>query len=358
MRSVVIGAGIIGASIAYHLARAGVDVVVVDSGQGGATAQSFGWINASFYEDAAHHGLRVAGIESWARLRGELPQLPTSDQGALWWEEQGAGMDRMEAELTALAYPVERLKADEVARVEPDLAVPPRAALRFSSESATDAGTATRELLKAAQGFGAQVVGGVWVRAFLRDAGSICGVSTDCGNIIADQVVVAAGNGAPELLAGIGVDLPMLVRPGVMVVTRPVTCSLSSVLVTPEGEVRQLVDGRLMSPAAAQHQGDTASSINEPLEDIAKQTCARLARLVGMDHLDWDEVGMAHRPVPADGLPVIDTVAQGLHVAVMHSGVTLAAICGELTTALVTKKASNAQMAMLAPYGIGRFSAG
>ena len=358
MRCVVVGAGIIGATIAYHLARAGVDIVVVDSGQGGATAQSFGWINASFFADVAHHGLRVAGIKCWARLREDVPQLPISDQGALWWEEQGAGMDRMEANLSDLGYPVARLQGDEVARMEPGLAESPPAALRFASESATDAGAATEELLAAAQRLGARVVSGVTVQGILRQAGTVSGVSTNCGNIIADQVVVAAGNGAPDLLTGIGVDLPMLVRPGVMVVTRPVARAISSVLVTPEGEVRQLADGRLMSPAAAQHQGDTASSISEPPEDIARRTCARLARLVGMDYLDWDEVGMAYRPVPADGLPVIDTVAAGVHVAVMHSGVTLAAICGELITALVTKKASNAQMAMLAPYGIDRFSAG
>ncbi|TIQ62348.1 MAG: FAD-binding oxidoreductase, partial [Mesorhizobium sp.] len=46
---IVVGAGIIGASIAWHLAKAGAKVTIVaDSGAGGvATPNSFAWINAS-----------------------------------------------------------------------------------------------------------------------------------------------------------------------------------------------------------------------------------------------------------------------------------------------------------------------
>jgi glycine/D-amino acid oxidase-like deaminating enzyme len=49
-RVVVIGAGIVGASIAYHLARRGAAVTVLDRGQpaGEATEKSFAWINATW----------------------------------------------------------------------------------------------------------------------------------------------------------------------------------------------------------------------------------------------------------------------------------------------------------------------
>ena len=48
-RIVVVGAGIVGASIAYHLSRRGAAVTVLDRGQpaGGATEKSFAWINAT-----------------------------------------------------------------------------------------------------------------------------------------------------------------------------------------------------------------------------------------------------------------------------------------------------------------------
>jgi glycine/D-amino acid oxidase-like deaminating enzyme len=46
---IVAGAGIIGASIAWHLVQASARVTIVDAGEGGgvATKNSFAWINAS-----------------------------------------------------------------------------------------------------------------------------------------------------------------------------------------------------------------------------------------------------------------------------------------------------------------------
>ena len=48
-RAVVIGAGIVGASLAYHLARKGAEVIVVEAGAiaSGVTATSFAWINTT-----------------------------------------------------------------------------------------------------------------------------------------------------------------------------------------------------------------------------------------------------------------------------------------------------------------------
>ena len=82
MKVVIIGGGIIGAALAHNLLRAGADVTVIAVGIG-ATGASFGWINASFYLDAAHFRLRAAGLEAWRRL-----DLPVNWSGALCWERR------------------------------------------------------------------------------------------------------------------------------------------------------------------------------------------------------------------------------------------------------------------------------
>jgi len=58
---VVVGAGIVGASVAYHAARAGAVVTLVDAGRPGAgvTADSFAWIGASGVRDGPAAGLRA-----------------------------------------------------------------------------------------------------------------------------------------------------------------------------------------------------------------------------------------------------------------------------------------------------------
>ncbi|MEM8981324.1 MAG: FAD-dependent oxidoreductase, partial [Pseudomonadota bacterium] len=55
---IIVGAGVIGACVAYHLARAGARVTVVDADSAGATAASFGWINASYFLNEDHYHLR------------------------------------------------------------------------------------------------------------------------------------------------------------------------------------------------------------------------------------------------------------------------------------------------------------
>ena len=78
MKVIVVGAGIVGASIAYHLAAAGAAVTVLDAGAvgAGASAKSFGWINASFAETPAYYRLRRAAIDRFRVLSQQL-SLPS-----------------------------------------------------------------------------------------------------------------------------------------------------------------------------------------------------------------------------------------------------------------------------------------
>ncbi len=93
---IVIGAGIIGASIAWHLAKAGAQVTVIaDSGAGGvATPNSFAWINASWGNPEIYFRLRTRAMAEWTRLAKDLPGLPLAWCGSLCWDMP---VDRLEA---------------------------------------------------------------------------------------------------------------------------------------------------------------------------------------------------------------------------------------------------------------------
>lgn len=75
---VVVGAGIVGASVAYHAARAGATVTLVDAGQPGAgvTADSFAWVAASGVRTGPAAGMRTTATEEYRRVEAELPGLP------------------------------------------------------------------------------------------------------------------------------------------------------------------------------------------------------------------------------------------------------------------------------------------
>jgi len=352
MKTIVVGAGIVGASVAWHLARSGEQVVVIDGGLSAASHASFGWINASFYADAAHHRLRAASLQRYRTLLDQVPHLPVHPCGALWSEAQGDPLHDMRKSLQGFDYPVDYADNSEAAALEPDLCDLPPEVLIFPSESAADPAAVAHVLLRES---GAQILRGVRVSGVLGGA-QVRGAQTNMGVVEGDRVVIAAGNGAPDILASVGVKLPMLMRPGVMVTTKPVTARINHILVTPHGEARQLHDGRIMASAVANHQGDDATDVVETPDQIATRVLGWLSPMIKGGVAGWDEVTLGYRPVPQDGLPVIGAVGpKGLHVAVMHSGVTLAAIAGEITAAQVLGRASPDQIALVAPYLPHRF---
>ena len=348
MHVIVIGAGIIGAAIALRLAQRGHRVSVIDSGAPGATAASFGWINASFHLTPEHYHLRAEGIAAWHRLTPLLGESVTW-QGCLWWEELGPKLQAFAAQLQRLGYPVERRAPDL-----PMLAAPPGEALFFPAEGIA-APAATRDaLLALATGQGAQVLRGMAVQAVETEAGRVTGIRTDAGRVAADHVVIAAGTGAPDLLHDLGLALPMLPRPGLMLRSSPVPVLDIPILCTPQGEVRQGADGCLWASAAVGHQADDATTIADAM-DSAQTAAARIGALFQDPPARWDEVRLAWRPMPGDGLPVIGAAdPQGLSVAVMHSGITLAAITAEILADEIT---TGARRNDLTPFRPERFLA-
>ena len=112
---VVVGAGIVGASVAYHAARAGAVVTLVDAGRPGAgvTANSFAWIGASGVRSGPAAVLRLTAADEYRRLEAELPGLPVTWSGSLSWgtadsaPEAGPGQEIVDAATlpTARAHP-------------------------------------------------------------------------------------------------------------------------------------------------------------------------------------------------------------------------------------------------------------
>ncbi len=350
MQIIVIGAGVIGASIAFQLGRRGHSVTILE-GQGiaaGASGRSFGWINASFHLSPAHYRLRLEGIAAHRRLDGLLPDSPIRWPGCLWFEEEGSAQLAFADGLRALGYPVETWDCDRIRRDLPQLGLMPESALFLPGEGAVDPGVLAARLIAAS---GARLWRGVAALRLTEGGGRVTGVEMAQGALAADAVVVAAGTGAPALTGPLGIALPMLSRPGLILKTPPLPPLLPLVLWGPGGELRQDEAGRLVMPTAPNHQGDTAETIAGLAGAHADAAMTRLRRLLPAVRTDWDEVALAFRPVPGDGLPVIGAARPGLWLAVMHSGATLAAITGEL----VAEEIDGGESALLAEFRPGRF---
>ena len=348
MHVVIIGGGIMGAALAHRLGGAGARVTVIE-GAAGATPASFGWINASFYLNEDHFALRTAGLEAWRRLGGHVTW-----SGCLCWEETGDALDAQRDRLTALGYDVEEVDAKQFATLEPNIKAPERA-LRFAQEGVAAPAQVAEALLS-----GSRRMTGVRVTGIATSGGTVTGVQTAQGLVPADRVVVAAGTGSPSILGTVGVALPMLERPGLMLRTSSVPTLMRHVIVTPGQEVRQDQQGHIWAPTSANHQSDTTDQITSRPDVLADAALVRLQSMLPDHPLAWDRVMLAARPVPQDGLPVIGACGPaGLFAAVMQSGVTLAAITADvLTPQVLDAPLSNAQSALVAPFTPCRFQSG
>jgi glycine/D-amino acid oxidase-like deaminating enzyme len=188
----VIGAGIVGSSVAYHLARRGAVVTLIDKGQpaGECTGKSFAWIGES-------SPLGSQALGDYHRLEHELyPALRINWSGSLAWKAGSAETERSAREQAAEGYDVRLLERDEIARLEPNLRKPPDLAALAPSHGAIDPVETTQLLVRAAQESGARVHLDAEEAKLVVSGNRVTGVRIAEQAFEADIVVVAAGVGS------------------------------------------------------------------------------------------------------------------------------------------------------------------
>jgi glycine/D-amino acid oxidase-like deaminating enzyme len=349
---VVVGAGIIGASIAWHLAASGAAVTVVDAAEPGgiATPASFAWINASFGNPEPYYRLRMRSIAEWRRLAEAVPDIPLAWTGGLCWDLPPAELEAYLRQHSAWNYPIRVVDRAEAARIEPNLADPPAFALHAEGEGAVEPWAAARALLANAKRRGARLLPSTAVTGLVRRDGRTTGIATADGPISADHVVLAAGAGTAELAATAGIRLPMTTPPGLLAHSRPYRKILSGLVIAPALHMRQTADGRIVAGA------DFGGA--DPGEDARATAAGLLAKAKAMlrdaDDLALDVHTVGYRPTPADGFPVIGRpdCDAGLYLAVLHSGITLAPAVGRFAA---LELLAGRRDPLLAPYGPERF---
>ncbi len=348
-RVVVIGGGIIGSSFSYHLARRGARVTVVaESGAGGvATPATFGWLNASWGNPEPYYRLRDASLALWRQLGAALPGIGVSWNGCLTYDLPEPALRAYVAQHRSWGYPIRLVDGVEAARLEPGLREPPPLSAFAEAEGAAEPAMAVGALLAASE---ARLIR-AHVAAIVVERGRVAGIRTGDETIAADLVAVAAGAGTPALIATAGAALKLDTTPGLLLHTAPLEPVLRRIVVGPGMDVRQTLQGQLI--AGSDFGGSPVTG--EPA-DIAKDLLEIVRRRVrGAENARMERYSIGHRPMPADGFPVVGFLppVSGLYVAAMHSGMTNAAAVGAWGA---EEMLTGRRHPLLAPFGPDRFS--
>jgi glycine/D-amino acid oxidase-like deaminating enzyme len=327
---IIIGAGIIGASLAYHLAKGGATVTVFDAaGIGGlATPNSWGWINASWGNPEHYVKLRIRAMAEWRALAEVHPNLRVNWCVGLLWDLPHVELEAFAAARTAIGYEAHCVKESEILKLEPNLKEHPEFAVHVPGEGIIEPLTAVDGFVTAARSQVAVFVTHSKILKLLVRQNNVVGVYTAGEFMYADEIVVAAGAQTPALLATIGVRLELDAPSGLLVHLEPAQQLLQGLVMAPEIHVRQTSEGRLVAGSnfsGAQMSDDSAQAANNLFQMLQ-------SFLIGAKNLSIEFYTVGHRPTPKDGMPMIGRPknTKGLYVAVMHSGITLAPVVGLL----------------------------
>jgi len=349
-RVVIAGAGIIGASIAFHLAKAGASVTVIDR-VGPATHASrgsFAWINATWSKQPrSYHQLNQAGVQRWKSLQSLL-NLPVRWGGSL----EGNAGPSLEAELVRRVAEQQDwgertrfVESIELSKLEPGVDFSGLRQVVFSeNDGATDPVAATHAFLNAAVALGARVEHPCELTGVKLAARRLTGVQTSRGDIPADRLVLATGAAADAGKRFADWDVPLRDAPGATAVTTPMPRLVQRVLWMPGVHVHQRDDGRIvLGEEAGPPQGEAhalrlqAHPNDFPAREIALEHAERMRAaaqryMPGFTRAEFESARICWRPLPLDGYPVLGAspARPDVYLAIMHSGVTLAPVVGEL----------------------------
>lgn len=361
----VIGGGIIGAAIAYYVARAGRDVVVLEKGElaSGTSSRCDGNILAIDKDP---------GFDSQMSLKSQMLVDELSRELEHSFEYRAPGsilVCESDAEMEAAqewvrrqkeaGLPFRMLDRSDIRQESPYFADDLLGGLECATDSTVNPYMLTFSLFEGAKKHGARLMRRTEVKSLRRDqATGTFQIQTTGGLVTAKQVVNAAGVWAPVIGQMVGLDIPILPRKGHLIVASRQM---------PVGVRKVMEFGYLISKFGGQRQVDEETEkygvalVFEPTES-QNFLIGSSRQFVGFDtRIDLDVVRcMARRalrfypkiadfaiirtycglrPWTQDHLPIISQVEEipGYYIAAGHEGdgISLAAVTGKVVAEML-----------------------
>jgi sarcosine oxidase subunit beta len=217
--AVIIGGGVVGCSIAYHLARRGLGGVVVlerETVGSGTTSKAAGGIRAQFATETEIR-FSLEAIQVFERFRDEFGVDPGYRKiGYLFLVADEADLRGFETRMAlqrGLGVDVRRISPADAQRLVPALRVDDLiAAVWGPADGMAGPAEVTEGFARRARGLGARIVEGVEVTALTLRGDRMEGVQTSGGAIDTPLVINAAGPAAARIGRLAGLELPVLPR--------------------------------------------------------------------------------------------------------------------------------------------------
>jgi glycine/D-amino acid oxidase-like deaminating enzyme len=334
---IVIGAGVVGAAIAYGLANSHLRVLVLDGGdrEFRAASANFGlvWLQGKGMDMPAYQQLTGHSVDLWPQFSAELTDTTAIDLhyersgglticlGVAEFERRRTELLRLDRQLGSAAPDWDMLDRGDLTKLLPKIPLGPQVA--GASFGRRDGQVNPLRLLTALHAgilrWGGQLRGGSTVHSVQRDVRGTFTIHFGSERASAARIVIAAGLGSRALGAQVGLDIPIRPQRGQILVTE----RLQPFLPLPMSGLRQTREGTVMIGATHDEVGFNTSTTNAAaaaLSANAVEVFPALSEAILVRQ--W----AALRILTPDSHPVYAESQShpGAFVAVCHSGVTLA----------------------------------
>ena len=356
---VIIGAGVIGGSIAYHLSLRKIGVVLLDkAGLGSGTSGACsGHIFLQSKRPGPHLRLAMESEKRFHTLQRELDfDIEYQDRGGMIVienEKELAGLRLLVEDQKRTGLPVSLLQGDQAREMEPSLSEDIAASTFCPLDGQVNPLHLTLAFIKAAKRMGAKVFPHAEVMDMRLGGKRVAAVRTKFGDIEAGIVINAAGAMAPQIAKMVNLHVPIKPRRGQLLVTEAVPPILHRPLLSAryitdkyettgsasEGtgvSIEQTCNGNFLLGSTREFVGFDRRTTWEGTRRIAERTTRIIPELRKM-HIIRTFSGL--RPHTPDGLPVLGRVEgiDGFLMAAGHEGdgIALSPATGQLMAELV-----------------------
>ena len=335
----IVGAGAIGCSVAYQLARRSVVVTVIDPAgiASGTSSATLGLVWVQQKPPVEYLDLNLLSSQMYPELVKNLDEdVELNQPGGVdsyldetYFTEQLAVMTELNA--ASPQYQARHLTPTEACQMEPDLSREIVGAIYCPHDGEINPIKLVQQLARGARKHGTIFLHNTRVIRIAVEDGCVFGVETDHDFLRSPHVVVAAGTASSAFVRSLGIEMPQLLERGQILVTEPVR----RILIHPTDISRQTLRGNILLGTThemnCQNKHLTTAG---GLRYIADQSVRRFPALKDVNIL---RAFSGIRPLPKDGLPYLGAVSRvpGLYVATSHSGITLAPVHGKVISDLI-----------------------
>lgn len=363
---VVIGGGVIGCSVAYHLAKIGASVTLVEkkdiaSGTSGACDKA---VLLQSKNPGLHLKMALESVKNFPDLQEELDMdIEFKKDGGMiviYTEEQWNVMEQFVERQNKLGLAVQLLGKDEARRRQPAFAENIVGSTYSPMDGEVNPIYLALGFFRGAKKHGARTMLSTEVKGIKLEKGRVCSVMTDRGDIKTHNVVNACGVYAPFIGAMVGIDIPIIPRRGQIIVTEPVaplirgdvncaryiTAKFRPELLGNDETARlgiglslgQTEKGNLLIGGTREFVGYNKNTTHRALGEVLKHAVKLVPALNGISVIR-SFAGL--RPYTPDGLPILGKVPQiqGFYMAAGHEGdgIALSAITGRILCDVITE---------------------